>query len=154
MKSLYLFLCMTIIVYSANAQNLVMNPSFENYSSCPLGPSQLDEADNWQHPFDNTVDTCSTSDLYNTCSPFGAFGVGVPDNIMGSEPAHTGNGYAGIILYEGFALTGCTSLFGSSWREYAEGQLSAPLQSGQTYCVSFFISLADNATDPALSHKV
>lgn len=150
MKYLYLLIA-TLFSVQSFGQNLVLNPSFESYSSCPLGPSELENANNWHHPFNNVIgDTCSTSDLYNTCSPFGALGVGVPDNILGSEPAHTGNGYAGIIAYEGFALIGCTALGGSSWREYAMGELSSPLQAGQEYCVSFYISLADNvkwATD-------
>lgn len=146
----FLFLSL-ILSAGLLAQNLVINPSFENYSSCPNGPSEFESANNWTHPFNNVIgDTCSTSDLYNSCSFLGQFGVGVPDNIMGSEPAHTGNGYAGIILYEGFALTGCTPIFGSNWREYAQGELSSPLQAGQEYCVSFWVSLADNvkwATD-------
>ena len=145
MKTLYLFLFSALVSTHLFAQNLVLNPSFENYSSCPMGPSELENANNWHHPFNNVVgDTCSTSDLYNVCSPFGSFGVGVPESIMGNEPAHTGNGYAGIILYEGFALTGCTPIFGSNWREYVEGELSSPLQAGQTYCVKFYVSLADN----------
>lgn len=127
------------------AQNLVLNPSFEAYSSCPLGPSQLANATSWRDPYQNLVgDTCSTSDLFNSCSPFGALSVGVPANILGNQAAHTGNGYAGIIVYEGFALVGCQSLFSSGWREYLEGTLSSPLVAGETYCVSFRISLADN----------
>lgn len=145
MKPLYLLLFAVFVSTSVFAQNLVINPSFELQSSCPLGPSELENANNWHHPFNNIIgDTCSTSDLYSTCSPLGQFGVGVPANIMGNEAAHTGNSYAGIILFEGFALTGCTSFFGSNWREYVEGELSSPMQAGQTYCVSFFVSLADN----------
>ena len=144
MKYIYLAVsCLFTITVSA--QNLVLNPSFENFSSCPLGPSEFENATNWTHPFNNVIgDTCSTSDLYSTCSPFGALGVGVPANIMGNEAAHTGNTYAGFIAYEGFSAFGCNSLFGSNWREYVQGQLSAPLQAGQTYCVSFYLSLADN----------
>ena len=145
MRTFFTLLAMLIFSNSIIAQNLVINPSFENYSSCPLGPSEFENANNWTHPFINVIgDTCSTSDLYSTCSPFGALGVGVPDNIMGSEAAHTGNSYAGFIAYEGFTAFGCTSLFGSNWREYVQGELSSPLQAGQTYCVSFWISLADN----------
>ena len=129
----------------AGAQNLVVNPSFETVTSCPLGTSELDKAAPWRDPFLNLVgDTCSTSDLYNACSPFGAFGVGVPNNILGSQPARTGDGYAGIIVYEGFALLGCQTLFGSGWREYLHGTLTQPMVAGQTYCVEFHVSLADN----------
>lgn len=126
-------------------QNLVINPSFETISSCPIGPSELDKAVPWRDAHQNLVgDTCSTADLFNSCSPLGALGVGVPANILGNQAARTGNGYAGIIVYEGFALIGCQSLFGSGWREYLQGTLTQPLVAGQTYCVTFYVSLADN----------
>jgi len=129
----------------AQGQNLVVNPSFEDLVSCPLGPSELDKAAPWRDPFQNLVgDTCSTSDVYNACSPFGALGVGVPNNILGVQDARTGDGYAGIIVYEGFVLLGCEPFFGSGWREYVHGTLSQPMVAGQTYCVEFHASLADN----------
>ena len=125
-------------------QNLVLNPSFETFSPCPVGPSELDNAANWNNPFLNLIgDTCSTSDLFNACNFLGAFGVDVPANILGNEPARTGDGYAGIILSERITLFGCTSFGGSNWREYVHGQLSAPLVAGQNYCVTFYVSLAD-----------
>lgn len=123
------------------AQNLILNPSFENTSSCPFGISDFDLCVNWSSPFINLLtDTCSTSDLYNVCASE------VPASIMGNEPARTGNGYAGIIAYEGFPniLQPCGSLFGSGWREYVQGELSAPMIAGQVYCISFYLSLADN----------
>lgn len=126
------------------AQNLVMNPSFENNSGCPMGPSELSRANNWTDPFViSGNDTCSTSDYFHACNPLGPLGVGVPGNIMGNEPAHTGSGYAGLIIYEGMALTGCTPMFSSGWREYVQGQLTSPLTAGEQYCVSFWVSLAD-----------
>jgi gliding motility-associated-like protein len=129
------------------AQNLVINPSFETFSACPAGPSELDKATPWKDPFVNLVgDTCSTSDYYNACNALGSLGVGVPANILGSQPARTGNGYAGIIIYEGISLFpgDCSSVGGSGWREYVMGQFSSPLVAGQTYCISFWVSLADN----------
>lgn len=145
MEPKHILPCLFMLSSSMMAQNLVINPSFETISSCPIGPSELDKAVPWRNPYTNVVgDTCSTSDLFNACSPLGAFGVGVPANILGNEPAHTGVGYAGIIVYEGFALFGCLNFFGSGWREYLEGTLTQPLVAGQTYCVSFHISLADN----------
>lgn len=127
------------------AQNLVVNPSFETITTCPLGPSELDKAVPWRDPFQNLLgDTCSTSDVYNSCNPFGGLSVGVPNNILGSQDARTGEGYAGIIVYEGFVLLGCQPLFGSGWREYLHGSLTQPMAAGETYCVEFHVSLADN----------
>lgn len=138
----------TLFPFLLNAQNLVLNPSFETISSCPQGPSQFSFATNWSEPFVvSLTDTCSTSDLYNSCSFLGA---GVPNNILGNEPARTGTGYAGIIVHEGFSLIGCASLFGTGWREYVQAHLSSPMVAGQQYCVSFYVSLADDvkwATD-------
>lgn len=145
----FFLLCFALLIHPftrTHAQNLVLNPSFEAFSSCPLGPSEFSNATDWNDPFVNSIgDTCSTSDLYNTCNFLGAFGVGVPANILGTEPARTGNGYAGIILSEQIAFFGCTSFGGSNWREYAMGRLASPLVAGQTYCVTFYVSLADNA---------
>lgn len=149
MRTFFLVIVLTCISLVSFSQNLVINPSFENYSSCPQGPSELSKADNWQDPFNNVIgDTCSTSDFYNACNTFGGMATGVPANILGNEPAHTGNGYAGIIMFEGFVLDlmSCNYVPGgsSNWREYVEGELSQPLVAGQQYCVSFYVSLADN----------
>lgn len=134
-----------------SSQNLVLNPSFESFSACPLGTSEFSNATDWDNPFVNSIaDTCSTSDLFNSCNFLGAFGVGVPANLLGNEPARTGNGYAGIILSEQISLFNCVTFGGSNWREYVQGRLSTPLLAGQTYCVTFYVSLADNvkfATD-------
>lgn len=144
MRLLLLIIAVCCLAPGSKAQNLVVNPSFEDITGCPLGPGELQRAAPWRDPFQNLVgDTCSTSDLFNTCSPFGALGVGVPANILGNESARTGVGYAGIIVYEGFALIGCQTLFGSGWREYLHGELTEPMVAGQTYCVSFHVSLAD-----------
>lgn len=144
MKKILFFL--TVIAFSGNAQNLVNNPSFENYSSCPTGGvSTLDLAIDWSNPYVNVIgDTCSTSDYYHSCSTFGG---GVPSNVMGNEPAHTGNGYAAIIIYEGIPdLFGnpCNSMGGTGWREYIQNELTAPLIAGEEYCISFWVSLADD----------
>lgn len=147
MKSRYypLLLCLAALLFPFHSysQNLVNNPSFETISPCPLGPGQILNASAWMNP-----DT-ATPDLYNSCS-FALGGVSVPNNLLGNQAALTGNGYAGFIATERLALLGCASFFGSGWREYLQTQLSAPLQAGQTYCVSFYVSLADDvkyATD-------
>ena len=46
----------------AFAQNLVPNPSFENYSACPENISEIDFALPW------TSTTGATPDYYNSCS--------------------------------------------------------------------------------------
>jgi gliding motility-associated-like protein len=136
------FICFPI---KGSAQNLVLNPSFENYTSCPVSISQFNLCVDWISPWIITTDTCSTPDLYNSCctTPASFGGVGVPNNLAGYRPAHSGNGYAGFIAYSGGPS--CMGL-GDGWREYVEGHLSSPLVAGQEYCVSFYVSLPYSAT--------
>jgi hypothetical protein len=62
----------------------------------------------------------------------------VPTNFEGVQAAHSGQGYAGGIVYSpsGAPLNG-------SYREYIETPLLTPLIAGQAYRVSFYVSLTD-----------
>lgn len=132
------------------AQNLVVNPSFEQTvngcSGFPIAAEGMSDLVNWDNISNNTpADTCSTPDLFSTCNnsiavPGFAPTIGVPSNALGYQCPRTGEKYAGVITYDPIG----------SYREYVQGQLSSPLQAGQTYCVSFYVSLADSmpyATD-------
>lgn len=134
MRKVLLLICLLISFGFANAQNLVLNPSFESYSNCPQGPGAINVVTNWSNP-----DT-ATSDYYNSChTVIAGFSVDVPSNSQGWQQARTGNGYAGLIAVEqSFGLS-------TNYREYIQGQLSAPLQAGQQYCVSFFWSLSNKS---------
>src|SRR6478672_6241576 len=115
-----------VLAQNMVSQNLVNNPSFENYSSCPTGDSQLN-ALNWQVTANSGN---STPDYYNVCN---SGTQGVPNNDAGNQNAYNGNAYIGIFcFYANVPL-----------REYIQSQLSAPLVGGQTYYVSFRVSLAD-----------
>src|SRR3990172_11012185 len=69
---------------SAQAQNLVPNPSFELYTACPIGLTGIDlfRAASWSLP------TEGTSDYYHNCST-AASGVSTPTNDFGSQTPHT-----------------------------------------------------------------
>lgn len=138
---LYLSFLLTNVPFYA--QNLVLNPSFETTTSCPMGPGELDLANNWDDANSN-ADTCSSPDLYAACS-WALGGVNSPNALLGFQPSRTGSNHAGIILFEGVALFDCTPFFSSNYREYLQGTLSQPLDAGKTYCVSFYINLANNA---------
>ncbi len=152
-RFVYLLLLNGLFVVSYG-QNLVINPSFELRTGCPLGPSEMDKVSDWEDAYVNIAgnpgDTCSTSDYYHSCSPSFFFPMmGVPNNILGSEPARTGDAYCGIITFEAFpfpSIGSCSYLTTSGWREYLVGRLSSPLVAGNNYCVSFYVSLADDAT--------
>ncbi len=144
MKKYFLVFLLTTVLTCCglqilSAQNLVMNPSFETYSSCPQGISEFSLCTNWSTTTTVASDSCSTPDLYNTCSPQ-LGGVNVPNALLGTHQPHSGNGFAGIILGDGFV--GCVQT-GDNYREYIEGQMTTPLTAGQKYLVKFYMSLAE-----------
>jgi hypothetical protein len=58
--------------------------------------------------------------------------VGVPSNIDGFQPAHSGNGYAGVVLFHGQV---------TDVREYFATQLfNDTLIAGKKYCLTFYVS--------------
>lgn len=124
-----LLLFFPILVLSQESENLVPNPSFEDFSYCPTGftTQQLDMVRNWRQP------TKGTADYYNVCSDR----MGVPDNIFGHQQANSGKGYVGIITYHPNSADS---------REYMQAKLKEPLEEGAYYCVEFYISLANNAS--------
>lgn len=117
------------------SQNLVVNPSFEEYTECPTGESEavlnnngITAAVGWSTP------TTST-DYFHAC---GNSTWGIPSNTFGYEYPRTGDAYAGFIL-------GAPVTIPDNASEYLEGQLSAPLAQDSFYLVELFVSLADRS---------
>jgi len=107
-----------------NAQvNLVMNPGFENYTSCPNGPAELPKCIGWTHN--------GSSDYFNTCAPYNQ--ASIPNNWGGFQQAASGSGYAAIITYYSQSL---------NFRELISQNLLSPLVIGTKYFVSFRTSLS------------
>lgn len=133
MQKFTLLLCYLALCHFVSAQNLVLNPSFENINVTCSGFAGAGYTNivNWDNP--DPTDTCSTPDWFSTClNSF--FPTSAPNSWLGNQSPRTGDAYAGIILYD--ATT-------NAYREYLEGTLASPLVAGQTYCVSFYVSLAD-----------
>ena len=114
--------------------NLVPNPGFEIYSSCPQYPpdGNIDRATPWFQPnvaFNSSdfLHTCDTNDTY----------MSVPTNYFGSQLPNSGNGYSGIVC---FAVPSPNNA-----REYLEVELLDTLNAGLRYNVSFYISLGDSS---------
>ena len=107
------------------AQNLVLNPSFEELENCPkrLGNFNAD-VKYWSTP------TEGSTDYFNACST----AMGTPKNFNGTQPADFGKGYAGLYLYAP-----------DDYREYLQAELSEPLIKGEKYQVSFYVSLAERS---------
>jgi len=111
----------------AQKGNLVANPGFEEYETCPQDytPENLSHklVPGWSYP------TRATPDYFNRCSPRN---VSVPKNFAGESEPRSGNGYVGAIL----------SGTEESYREYIQGKLAVTLIKDQRYCVRFYYKLA------------
>ena len=108
-----------------NDSNLIYNPSFESHSSCPqrIDPyGIMDEVDAWWQP------SHGSSDYYNNC---GGKQCHVPKNKLGIQMPRTGESMVGIYC----SLT--------DYREYIQTELKRELQKGETYKLSFYVSLSE-----------
>ncbi|NAS11074.1 OmpA family protein [Flavobacteriaceae bacterium R33] len=112
-------------VSDGSAQNLVKNPSFEEYEKCPssLGNFASDVA-HWSTP------THGSTDYFNSCSK----AMGTPKNFNGEQPSDFGKGYAGLYLYAP-----------DDYREYIQVALTETLKKGVSYELSFYVSLAERS---------
>jgi hypothetical protein len=123
-------------------QNLVPNPSFEEYTACPsLSPDgQIINAPPWFQP--NTYyGLGGSTDYFNQCYSE-PDGYGVPSNFWGYQFAHSGVAYAGL---SPFFCYGC-----NNGREYLEVELTSALVQGVTYHVSFYVCTATGFTRYAI----
>lgn len=112
----------------ACAQNLVPNPSFEEYFNCPSDYGEAFELKNW-------FIAISNPDYYHACDGYNDT-CGVPMNSSGFQYAATGNGYIGMITYNNDPPYGFRELIGV--------KLITPLTPGVMYYCSFKASLANS----------
>jgi gliding motility-associated-like protein len=111
--------------------NLVPNPSFEQYDTCPNAFTQMRYAVGWESA------TGATPDYWNACDT----GIAnVPNNVKGFQPARSGDAFAGVIL------TRNNTLFPplNQNREYIRTELNQALVAGRQYCVTFYVNRADS----------
>ncbi len=139
----YYILILSIFFFEeAFAQvNLVPNPSFEQLVSCPNSQGQINLANPWFQPFtDSNGIQQSSTDLYSSCNN-GSWGI---NNVNGFQLPKTGNSYIGASYYVGVV----------THREYLEVKLNDSLLNNQTYCVTFYVSLADRCNYAASNFGV
>ena len=128
-SKLYWTVLLFLLPISGNAQNLVPNPSFEEYNECPenynLGEPL--ECIPWVQGSDGSAD------FFHICAFPG--NAGVPDNFVGSQWPLSGQGYTGVLARSYPDYSDC--------REYIMAPLNTPLVAGEAYLVSFYVSVAD-----------
>lgn len=114
-------------LYGQTPENMVYNPSFEEYSICPQRIDAIgimEGVDAWWQP------TRGSSDYFNPC---GGRECLTPRNKMGNQPPHSGEAYCGIY---------CSK---ENYREYLQTELKEPLVAGRKYHVSYWVSLAEKS---------
>jgi hypothetical protein len=123
----HLLILSLILFLRVSSQNLVLNPSFEDYGSCVTNTGDFESPflNYWLSP------NLGTPDQFNNCSS--NLSQQPPTAIWGAQIPKSGQGIGGIILLGDMTLNS----------EFAEGQLSSPLLNNKTYCVRFFLSLAE-----------
>ncbi len=112
----------------AQSKNLVVNPSFEDYTYPPIrnwpGVTQPGEVivPGWVTP------TRGTADYYNS-------DLSVCDGFPIAK-ARTGEGRCALIMG-----LGVQNQPASNYKEYVEGKFTKPLEAGKKYCVKFYVAL-------------
>jgi hypothetical protein len=101
----------------------VPNPSFDNFTTCPVGFSQFSGfVSNWVNP--NTA----TPDYMNACANPNP--PACPRTVCGWQQTHSGSGYAGGYMFSG-----------TLYREFVQVQLSSPLVAGTVYDFHMYVVL-------------
>lgn len=107
------------------AQNLVMNPSFEDFITCPETYSTFQEdVLFWTNP------TSGSTDYFNDCSD----NMKAYRNFSGIQESFHGIAYAGIYAYGP-----------KDYREYIQGEFKEKLKKDKRYRVSAMISLSEKS---------
>jgi gliding motility-associated-like protein len=119
------------------AQNLVLNPSFEDVIDCNYNT--------YVHTIHNTYTNCRNwygvngriTRFFTDCEPKIAYNYHVPNNNWGYQYARTGGAYLGV------GNTGINGV-GNSECDYPASHLKDTLIAGKEYCARFFVVVPDN----------
>lgn len=129
-QSILSALIMLCTYATSQSQNLVPNPSFEEYLECPQSTGELQQ---------QVVDWYSwnlSPDYFNQCNNLGLGSAGVPNNAWGFQSPVDGVAYSGVITYAQFI---------DNEREYMAAPLLDTLTIGELYYLRFYASMFDGA---------
>ncbi len=125
------FIILFFLGQQLSAQNLVQNPSFEEYLECPFSTAEL------QNQVVNWYSWNLSPDFFHECSNEIDGFAGTPDNAWGMQAPITGVAYAGVYTYAEYQ---------ENEREYMATPLTESLIVGETYYMMFFASMYDGAS--------
>lgn len=124
----------TICWLDCYTQNLILNGDFEKYDQCIDDFGEIGIAKGW-------FQQVGSADYYNRCNKKMNF-VGVPKNFNGYQNSFSGDGYAGLFLFDYDKRYSKNGFYN---REYLQTELALPLMAGKRYKFSFYFNLADSA---------
>lgn len=140
----YIFISFLLLLQSnVIAQNLVPNPGFEQMKLCPTfnNMNLIDDhiekfCADWENVgVDKRFASGGGGQYYHECTNDSY--CGVPSNVFGFQPAHSGKAYAAV----GFSGTDAWN----STHFYAV-KLVKPIKQGKKYTLRMYVSLADSST--------
>ena len=143
-KIVFIFALLSFLNVKAQI-NLIRNPSFEQYSSCPFDFDQVSSSNYWSG-IDTSTGAYGTAwclpEYYNVCGT-GAFSL--PHAAYFNHYARTGNGLMGMDMYY-------DTWAGGRLINYLQGRLYHSLVAGQSYCVTFYVVLGSIRSGYATNH--
>ncbi len=119
MKKNLVSLFLLSFILKTSAQNIVLNPDFEQFSSCPTVNGDLQKANNW-------LDVVYSADYMNC-----AYQGWTTQAVTGAQ---NGLGYAGFATYGN--SNGAAESFGQF--------LSTPIVAGNSYRINFYAKRSDS----------
>ena len=123
----FTFLLFTLFI---NAQNLIPNGDFEDFSTCPTSVSQSDKLDFWFSPT-----MTGSPDFLHICGTPNS-SVSVPANNHSYQYPQSGEGFIGLLLYRNLSTV---------VREYISTELTETLEADVCYQFEMFINLVDRS---------
>ena len=127
-KTIILLPVLLITIITAQTQNLVPNPSFEDTIYCPY-VGEMDAVKDW-HSYS------ASPDYYNICADFQ---FGVPLNAWGYQLPAEGDAYCGMLIYNNYAFPPDPDTL---FRKMLGTELVVPLIINKKYYVSLKASLS------------
>lgn len=125
-----IFFISLLNIFFAQAQNLVPNGSFEEYTTCPTNQGQVERCVGW-------TSNSASPDYFNRCNMNDS--AGVPSNFGGYQDAFDGDGYMGCVTY----LQGTPT-----YRECIQHVLASPLIPGVPVYLSMMVSPGGFGNEP------
>jgi hypothetical protein len=117
------------VAINCNAQNLIRNGGFEEYTQCPTTTGQWNYLENWINP------SAATPNFFHSCCINND--ASVPYNInsvSGFQQAFIGSGYCELI---------CFVESNDNYRDYLQQDFGEKLIFGEKYCGRFFANLGN-----------